>query len=584
MALPYEGDSELGKKGNYDVTSTDDEQVKPISNKPRVSVSGMPEAFQPHIREVKDRGCCASVIQVAEDFKEFVATTCCTCLTNVPSLALIICALILIALLLATIPLVFALTYQKPEAQLSEDPTDIFGLGDSEMGNIWPEDRYGDLTDEVMHANSLIPENVTNCPGFGFVCTNYPGITVGTNQRCDGYADCPDGSDELDCHECQTSFSCSAKKDSKRLVCLRGADLCDQTSPCYLREDEETYCRPTCNLGEFKCPDADKCLSTNMTCDGDNHCQSGEDEKDCNGKCNNGAKWCAASNTCIPKWKHCNGIRDCADGSDEEDCDCKSCSASGNFLCKGTNETAGVCISKKQVCDGIPDCPDAADEEGCPGTCKLDEIESLFNNETDIICGDGRKYNKKYACTGTIQACDGFCKECDEESAFTCGNGRCISRRLVCDGRIHCEDGSDEVSCSCGPESFVCTSKTYSGIEKCINNTKVCDGYADCPGGEDENNCKDCKNNPDAIHCAKDRRCFVSRARCDGLEQCSDGSDEKHCSCAECSVYHGEMYMCESGDRCFRKNSVCAPHSICPDASKIDKLFCAMKFTPAFLH
>lgn len=127
-----------------------------------------------HIWICRDRSCCERIVQAAEDFKEFVASTCCTCLTNVPSLALIICALVLIALLLATIPLVFAMTYQRPQSQMSEEAGDIFGLGETEMGTISLDDRHGDLTEEVMHSNSLIPENVTSCPGFGFACTNYP--------------------------------------------------------------------------------------------------------------------------------------------------------------------------------------------------------------------------------------------------------------------------------------------------------------------------------------------------------------------------------------------------------------------------
>jgi len=41
------------------------------------------------------------------------------------------------------------------------------------------------------------------------------------------------------------------------------------------------------------------------------------------------------------------------------------------------------------------------------------------------------------------------------------------------------------------------------------------------------------------------------------------------------------MYMCSSGNRCFRLNNVCNPHSQCPvdemSGDKRDSLFCATR-------
>ena len=52
----------------------------------------------------------------ADDFRLWLSTRCCTCLSFVPSLALVLIAAVLIMLLIATIPLAFALTYSSPQA------------------------------------------------------------------------------------------------------------------------------------------------------------------------------------------------------------------------------------------------------------------------------------------------------------------------------------------------------------------------------------------------------------------------------------------------------------------------------------
>lgn len=60
------------------------------------------------------------------------------------------------------------------------------------------------------------------------------------------------------------------------------------------------------------------CIPYEFKCDGDKHCQNGDDESECGGECNNGAVWCPNSNSCLPKWKKCNGVWDCANGEDEK--------------------------------------------------------------------------------------------------------------------------------------------------------------------------------------------------------------------------------------------------------------------------
>jgi len=287
---------------------------------------------------------------------------------------------------------------------------------------------------------------------------------------------------------------------------------------------------------------------------------------------------------------------DCPDRSDELGCGCNACSGSHKALC-GVEST--MCILKKEVCDGVPNCPGGEDEKGCPGTCKVEKsdiakddkpsspLSELMekNASVEIKCGDkGSVLKWRVACDGLHPKCDANCKECNPETAFTCAsnaNGpKCVHRSMVCDGNPDCGDGLDEADCDCkAPGMTMCKQADALGRKKCYSEAQRCDGIRDCPDGEDESNCESCKNG--AFHCYRSKMCVTSDKRCNGEKDCPDLTDELNCTCRECSAQPWPMYMCSTGDRCFRLSNVCNPHSQCPidetSGDKRDQLFCATR-------
>ncbi|XP_075971716.1 serine protease nudel [Anticarsia gemmatalis] len=84
-----------------------------------------------------------------------------------------------------------------------------------------------------------------------------------------------------------------------------------------------------------------------------------------------------------------------------------------------------------------------------------------------------------------------------------------------CDRKADCEDGTDELDCTCSDYLV-----TYD--EKLI-----CDGVFDCADGHDEANCYSCDE--DQFLCKRSQKCIPLKGVCDGIQHCPEGEDELDC-------------------------------------------------------
>jgi suppressor of tumorigenicity protein 14 len=104
---------------------------------------------------------------------------------------------------------------------------------------------------------------ITKCEPAPFTCGS--GEQVKASDKCDGYEDCSDASDEAGC----ATFACA---DGSSTIPVK--DKCDAFEDCSDGSDE-VGCT---NL--FECGDGEKVLVTDK-CDGHEHCSNGADEAGC---------------------------------------------------------------------------------------------------------------------------------------------------------------------------------------------------------------------------------------------------------------------------------------------------------------
>uniref|UniRef100_A0A3B4FEE2 Low-density lipoprotein receptor-related protein 2 n=1 Tax=Pundamilia nyererei TaxID=303518 RepID=A0A3B4FEE2_9CICH len=338
---------------------------------------------------------------------------------------------------------------------------------------------------------------------------------------CNANQDCHDGSDE-DAVLCATHMCESHQWQCANKRCIPESWQCDGEDDCGDQSDEDpAHCSSrTCRPGQFKCRNG-RCIPQSWKCDVDDDCGDNSDEplEECMGpgyRCDNHTEFaCRTNYRCVPLWSVCNGHNDCRDNSDEQGCDELSCDPNGDFRCDNHR-----CIPLRWRCDGDDDCGDSSDERSC-----------------------------------TPRACT--------ESEYRCDNLRCIPDRWVCDHDNDCEDNSDERDC--GKWRLFCLSSF--GFLHRFNN--------DCGDNSDEelHLCLDIQcEAPFRFHC-DNNRCIYSHELCNSVDDCGDGSDERQENCQKPT--HGpctdDEYKCSNG-QCIPLQYACDDYDDCGDQS--DELGC----------
>uniref|UniRef100_A0A8C7RSX3 ST14 transmembrane serine protease matriptase n=1 Tax=Oncorhynchus mykiss TaxID=8022 RepID=A0A8C7RSX3_ONCMY len=168
------------------------------------------------------------------------------------------------------------------------------------------------FTDKGFQAqyNAYDPSNP--CPNQ-FACGS--GFCIKKELHCDGWNDCGDMSDEMNCKCEKDQFACDNG------MCKPKYWVCDRVNDCG-DESDEKHC--SCAKNEWRCGDG-TCLPQDVVCDTKMDCVDGSDEASCTvspGICSDFSFKCK-NEACVNKVNaECDRVKDCTDESDEEGCDC----------------------------------------------------------------------------------------------------------------------------------------------------------------------------------------------------------------------------------------------------------------------
>ncbi|KAK5862469.1 hypothetical protein PBY51_017862 [Eleginops maclovinus] len=169
------------------------------------------------------------------------------------------------------------------------------------------------------------------CPNK-FACNS--GICIAKELKCDGWNDCGDMSDEMECKCEKDQFGCSNG------LCKPKLWVCDRVNDCGDGSDEKSC---SCDANEWRCGGG-VCLPQDVVCDKKTDCEDGSDEASCKaspGICSDFSFKCR-NKECVNKVNaECDHVTDCSDNSDEDSCLCGTRPYKLNRIVGGQNAAVG---------------------------------------------------------------------------------------------------------------------------------------------------------------------------------------------------------------------------------------------------
>ncbi|XP_065211833.1 serine protease nudel [Planococcus citri] len=202
-------------------------------------------------------------------------------------------------------------------------------------------------------------------------------------------------------------------------------------------------------------------------------------------KCPNGGR-------CISRHKMCDKVMDCLHGEDETDASCLLSPAYRRSSSENEHFNTTVGMTRVQSLNSLKKSTGSSEKSKKAPTSKFNVFKDWWPGNYHYM-----DKNETYVCKIINQM---------------------IPKVWYCDGEVDCNDGTDEINCTC------------ADIFKTIDSSRICNGVVDCSDWSDEKNCtrKNSTSNDDYL-CYQSYT-WINRTKvCNGESDCPNGEDEKHC-------------------------------------------------------